>query len=344
MKTRYFALAGLGVAAAAIYTMNASWLAPTPTERPLLLAHRGDYQRYDRTGLTKDTCTATRIYKPTNTLLENTLPSMRAALDAGADVIELDVHPTTDGEFAVFHDWTVDCRTDGHGATRTHTMAELKALDIGYGYTYDGGRTFPFRGGFRGAMPSLAEALDAFPNARFLINIKSNDPTEGDRLDAYLKAHPEIHPERLTAYGSGDRPIDRLAQLRPGLRSFGKTSLLACGYGYMALGWTGWMPPACRHRTLLLPLNYTGLMWGYPNRLQARFRAADSYIYLLGPHAKSDPGLEGINTPEQLAKVPPHWGMGVLTDAVETIGPLMKTSGSGRPPRSGAQPPALHGQ
>src|SRR5262249_18376964 len=123
-KKRYLALAGLGVAAAAIYAMNASWLAPTPTERPLLLAHRGDYQRYDRTGLTYDTCTARRIFKPTSRLLENTLPSMRASLDAGADVIELDVHPTTDGQFAVFHDWTVDCRTDGHGATRDHTMAE----------------------------------------------------------------------------------------------------------------------------------------------------------------------------------------------------------------------------
>ena len=33
-------------------------------------------------------------------------------------MIEIDVHPTTDGQFAVFHDWTLDCRTNGAGVTR----------------------------------------------------------------------------------------------------------------------------------------------------------------------------------------------------------------------------------
>ena len=101
---------------------------------------------------------------------------------AGADIVEFDIHPTTDGHFAVFHDWTVDCRTEGRGVTREHTLAQLKALDVGYGYTADGGKTFPFRGRGVGLMPSLDEVLDAFPGRRFLINIKSNDPAEGALL------------------------------------------------------------------------------------------------------------------------------------------------------------------
>ena len=88
---------------------------------------------------------------------------MRAGFAAGADIVELDVHPTTDGEFAVFHDWTLDCRTDGQGVTREHSMAYLKKLDIGHGYTADGGKTFPFRGKGIGLMPTLAEVLEAFP-------------------------------------------------------------------------------------------------------------------------------------------------------------------------------------
>ncbi len=55
---------------------------------------------------------------PTHGYLENTIASMQASFEAGADIVELDVHPTTDGRFAVFHDWTLDCRTDGHGVTR----------------------------------------------------------------------------------------------------------------------------------------------------------------------------------------------------------------------------------
>src|SRR4051812_50073994 len=107
--------------------------------------------------------------------LENTIASMQAGFAAGADIVELDVHPTTDGEFALFHDWTLDCRTDGHGVTREHSMAYLKKLDIGYGDTADGGKSFPFRGK---RMPTLAEVLEAFPQGRLLINVKSRRSEE----------------------------------------------------------------------------------------------------------------------------------------------------------------------
>ena len=39
----------------------------------------------------------------------------------------------------------------------------LKSLDAGYGYSADGGRTFPFRGKGVGAIPTLAEAVRALP-------------------------------------------------------------------------------------------------------------------------------------------------------------------------------------
>ncbi|MEY9094304.1 glycerophosphoryl diester phosphodiesterase [Paenibacillus sp. RC84] len=60
---------------------------------------------------------------------------MEAAFQAGADSMELDIKPTKDGQFAVFHDWTLDCRTPASGKTSDYTMAQLKELDIGYGYS-----------------------------------------------------------------------------------------------------------------------------------------------------------------------------------------------------------------
>src|SRR5918994_865281 len=99
------------------------WVSPRTTRT--LLAHRGLAQTYPATGLTATTCTAARIFPPEHSLIENTLPSMRAAFAAGADIVELDVHPTTDGPIAVFHDWTLDCRTDGRGVTRERSFAEL---------------------------------------------------------------------------------------------------------------------------------------------------------------------------------------------------------------------------
>jgi glycerophosphoryl diester phosphodiesterase len=137
--------------------------AANPNVQSELLAHRGIAQRFDERDVRADTCTASRMLPPRHALLENTIASMQASFEAGADIVEFDVHPTTDGQFAVFHDWTVDCRTDGRGVTREHSMPELKKLDIGYGYTADGGRTYPFRGQGVGLMPSLDEVLSAFP-------------------------------------------------------------------------------------------------------------------------------------------------------------------------------------
>src|SRR5208282_1627382 len=62
---------------------------------------------------------------------ENTLSSFRAAIEAGADMCELDVQMTRDGVAVVIHDDTVDRTTDGHGAVAAMTLAELKRLDAG---------------------------------------------------------------------------------------------------------------------------------------------------------------------------------------------------------------------
>jgi len=196
-----FAVAALAVF---VFLNNTDLFASRPDREPILLAHRGIAQRYDPAGVTSDTCAASRILPPKHDYLENTIASMRASFKAGADIVELDIHPTTDGVFAVFHDWALDCRTDGHGITRDHSMADLKKLDIGYGYTADGGKTYPFRGRGVGLMSTLAEALDTFPDRPFLINIKGNDPDEGSKLAAFLNALPAERRATLMAYGGGD--------------------------------------------------------------------------------------------------------------------------------------------
>lgn len=103
---------------------------------------------------------------------ENTIEAFDQALRWwGADVLELDVQPTADGEAVVIHDSTVDRTTDGSGPVRGMSLSQLQDFDAGYRFTSDGGSTFPFRG--RGiAVPSLLEVLRAFPGARLNIELK----------------------------------------------------------------------------------------------------------------------------------------------------------------------------
>ena len=209
--------------------------------RARLLAHRGLAQTYPATGLTATTCTAARIFSARAAFIENTLPSMRAAFAAGADIVELDIHPTTDGRFAVFHDWTLDCRTDGHGVTREHSLTELKKLDVGHGYSADGGKTFPLRGTGIGLLPSLDEVLRAFPDKRFLIHIKSNDADEGRRLAERLKSLPPQQLQRLMIYG-GALPV-AAARAMLDIPTMSGSTLKRCLIRYFLLGWSGTCRP-----------------------------------------------------------------------------------------------------
>ncbi|ACQ78944.1 glycerophosphoryl diester phosphodiesterase [Beutenbergia cavernae DSM 12333] len=84
-------------------------MTPSDIRRPLVAAHRG--------------ASATHP--------ENTLLAFRAAVDAGADAIELDVRCSSDGVLVVIHDATLDRTTDGHGPVAAHRAAELVRLDAG---------------------------------------------------------------------------------------------------------------------------------------------------------------------------------------------------------------------
>lgn len=75
---------------------------------------------------------------------ENTLESIKKALDFNVDGIEIDVHCCASGELVVFHDFTLDRMTNGEGALEKHTLSELKQLKV------DG----------RFAMPTLEEVLN----------------------------------------------------------------------------------------------------------------------------------------------------------------------------------------
>ena len=122
---------------------------------------------------------------------------MREAFARGATAVELDIHRTSDGNLVVFHDWALDCRTDGTGITNEQTLEYVQGLDIGYGYSADGGQTFPFRGKGVGMMPTLPEVLAAFPDKRFVIHNKDGGSETAELLIAYLRTLPAERQSQL---------------------------------------------------------------------------------------------------------------------------------------------------
>lgn len=106
---------------------------------------------------------------------ENTLEAFRLAAEGGAGGLETDVHMTRDGHVVAIHDDTVDRTTDGSGAVREMTLAEVQQLDAGYRFSPDGGATYPYRG--RGArVPLLRDIFTEFPDLAVNIDIKEAQP------------------------------------------------------------------------------------------------------------------------------------------------------------------------
>lgn len=62
---------------------------------------------------------------------ENTMPAFLKAYEMGADLIEFDITLSKDKTPVVFHDITLDKKTNGNGTAISFTLRELKKLDAG---------------------------------------------------------------------------------------------------------------------------------------------------------------------------------------------------------------------
>jgi glycerophosphoryl diester phosphodiesterase len=146
---------------------------------------------------------------------ENTLAAFARGLEAGAAILESDLHLTRDGVVVMAHDDTVDRTTDGSGPLRGFSFAELAKLDAGYHFSTDGGSSFPFRGrGLR--IPTLEEGFNAFPGVRFNLELKHDGAALVERTVALVKRQKREAITLLTAEGDA-----LMARLRSHLKATG---------------------------------------------------------------------------------------------------------------------------
>lgn len=101
---------------------------------------------------------------------ENTLSAFYLGLLQGANGIETDVQKTKDGILVLYHDSTLDSKTDGSGKICDHTLEELRNLKI-YGKSTTG---------FYDRIVTLREFLEQFSryDIHFAIELKGADVEE----------------------------------------------------------------------------------------------------------------------------------------------------------------------
>lgn len=143
---------------------------------------------------------------------ENTMEAFRAAVAAGTDAIELDVHLTADGELAVIHDPTLDRTTDRTTAVATASLADLKAADAGWAFL---GETsdYPYRG--QGlTIPTLPEVLAWLP-AGIGLAVEIKAAAAADGVVHALNGSAVREAGQVTVMSFQENVIDRVRELAP---------------------------------------------------------------------------------------------------------------------------------
>ncbi len=134
---------------------------------------------------------------------ENTVHSVRKALELGADGIEVDVY-FADGELVVIHDDTLARTTNGHGRVMKKTFAYLRSLDAGSGER----------------IPILSEIFDAV-DRRALINVELKGPQTAAPVAALIAEYANRRGWRYDNFlvSSFDHArVREIKTLCPGLR------------------------------------------------------------------------------------------------------------------------------
>jgi glycerophosphoryl diester phosphodiesterase len=203
----------------------------------------------------------------------NTLYAWKTALASGADMLELDVQLSADGELVVIHDDTVDRTTNGSGRVDQMSVAELKALDNAYEFQLQPGDgctgatpgVYPFRGVATGAVappagfdandfriPTLREVLESFPESLMSIEIKGSAPeafAAAESLASMLRSFGRDDDVLIASFD--DAVIAHFKQLAPEIHTTpGTRQTAAFLFGGL---------PIDEHHALQLPPTYSGV-------------------------------------------------------------------------------------
>ncbi len=234
--------------------------------RPLLFAHRG-----------------ASAHAP-----ENTFEAFDLALCLGADVLEMDVHPTKDGQIVVIHDARLERTTDGSGWVREHSLAELQRLDAGYRFKV--GDDLRFRG--RGTrLETLEATLTNFSRAAFNIELKEPGMARG-----VLAALERAGVSRVVLTAGDDAIMRELEAARPGV-PLG----LSAGQCWSILrgSYVGGVPKGFAGRAMQVPPRYGVVPVARPRLIQAVHAAGmELHLWVLNdPRAAQrwlERGVDGI--------------------------------------------------
>lgn len=216
---------------------------------------------------------------------ENTLPSLRSAVDKGANTIEFDLRLTRDRQIVLLHDATLESQWGHAVPVADLTLAEVRVLGSD-GYE----------------LPTFDEVLDAFDTTTFLVDLKTDDVVEP--AVAALRRHGDAFDRAIfvAARRGGREALIKLRGDAPGAT--------------IGLDWTETRPPADDLLTAMSP-QYFGPRWKVADAVGVPVMRERGYRVWVGPLADEadvvaaiDYGVDGVVADDIAALLRLHAAVG----------------------------------
>jgi glycerophosphoryl diester phosphodiesterase len=118
---------------------------------------------------------------------ENTISSFEKAIEAGANMLELDVMTTSDNQVVVFHDHRLGRTTDGKGLVKKKNLSEIKSLDAGSW----------FDGRYKGERVPLLDEVLEMAKGRVRLDIEMKPQRYGSVADFVDKCEKIIERHKM---------------------------------------------------------------------------------------------------------------------------------------------------
>ncbi|MFK7996746.1 MAG: glycerophosphodiester phosphodiesterase [Granulosicoccus sp.] len=231
---------------------------------------------------------------------ENTLPAFEIALGYGADIMEIDVRLSRDGEIIVIHDEYVDRTCDAQGRVIDMPLTRLKQLDAGYHFIDLEGRSYRKTGT---RLLTLSEMFELLPHTPINIDIKDNSEQAAMAVAKVIE-----NSDRVNSVNVGSFHSSALAHFRkrlPEVTTAATQSEVAQLYFkrglYKKIGF----------EFLQIPMHYMGIPLATRSFVQHASHRGIKTVYWTVNDEKNMQQLINLNV------------TGLVTDRVDIAGPLL---------------------
>jgi len=243
------------------------YLGAIPDSRPRIFAHRG------------------LVYEGGRKVVdENTIESFELALSAGADYLETDLQLTKDGIAVLFHDSDLFRLVGSKKSIPSLTHSELEQIKLPFG----------------GAIPTLQEALEKFPTAKFNLDFKSpSTESPGMAVISAAGAHERV---LVSSFSEASR-VRALANSPVPITSSAGSSKVLISYALARLNLTNQLTASLADvQALQIPTRMYGIDFTHPRFVEAVLNQNKEIHYWT------------INDPNEMASLFALGAHGIVTD------------------------------